>query len=581
MNLITIPLILTIIGSGNTGTAVLPLMKIGQGPRAAAMGESFTGLADDASAVYWNPAGLGQLTGYQFALSHHQWFFGITDEVFHAAVPLGPGALGFGAVYSSEPDVMYWDEELNDFSTYRAWTGVLTAGYGVRFFNDYRFGLTAKGMYEALVDGAGIGGGIDVGLSGTPVKWLGLGVAARHVGIMSFDEGTDTLPVEIAGGVRLGSSMFNATVDAVYPLFDNDPNFRAGVEFSPVPALALRAGYRNGPVDLEKLGYLSGLTAGIGVTVAGFGIDYAFVPYGELGMTHRLGIRIAQGGPADAGLIIHVVDADTRVWLNANVAVSGVIDSTATASVVNMPSLKPGKVFARASLEGYEPDTDTFLVRIGKVRVDTLFLRRLRSHIKGGIYDAKTKEPIGGALVYRGPMGGRIPVPPDPGTFEINDVAVGSYVLDASGPTLEYLPQTCTLSVPAGVTVERDFYLWRKSDFLVLEGVNFETGKADILPQFYPIIDRAGQILKQTTDIRRVELAGHTDPRDINTPEFPSNWELSDARANAVRTYLIEKWGIAGSRLSIKGYADTQPLVPNTSMENMYKNRRTELRILE
>ena len=81
-------------------------------------------------------------------------------------------------------------------------------------------------------------------------------------------------------------------------------------------------------------------------------------------------------------------------------------------------------------------------------------------------------------------------------------------------------------------------------------------GKADILPQFIPILDRAGDILRQTPDIRRVELAGHTDPRDISTSTFPSNWELSDARAKAVRAYLIEKWGIAPDRLTTRGYAE-------------------------
>jgi flagellar motor protein MotB len=94
------------------------------------------------------------------------------------------------------------------------------------------------------------------------------------------------------------------------------------------------------------------------------------------------------------------------------------------------------------------------------------------------------------------------------------------------------------------------------------------------------VLDRAGEILKGSPTIK-VELAGHTDPREINTREFPDNWKLSQARAEAVRVYLIDKFGIAPDRLTARGYADTQPVGPNDTEAGMAKNRRTEFRILE
>jgi outer membrane protein OmpA-like peptidoglycan-associated protein len=238
-------------------------------------------------------------------------------------------------------------------------------------------------------------------------------------------------------------------------------------------------------------------------------------------------------------------------------------------------------VEVRASADAYEPQSVALKVVAGRVTHDTILLPRMKASIKGGIYDAHTREPIGGTLDYSGPLAGVVPVAAMPGTFTIANLAQGDYVLHAAGPTQDYLPQTCTLHLRPGETAERNFYLWRKGAFLVLEGVNFETGKADILPQFLPILDRAGQILVQTLDIRKVELAGHTDPRDINTTEFPSNWELSQARADAVRRYLVAKFGIAPERLTTRGYADTQPVASNATPEGMWKNRRTELRILD
>jgi outer membrane protein OmpA-like peptidoglycan-associated protein len=168
----------------------------------------------------------------------------------------------------------------------------------------------------------------------------------------------------------------------------------------------------------------------------------------------------------------------------------------------------------------------------------------------------------------------------DSGRFRFRNLPAGEYRVGVTGPSEDYIPQSCTLRIDTGRPTERDFFLVKQKMTIVLEGVNFETGRADILPQFVAVLDRAGEILKQTPDIR-VELAGHTDPREINTREFPSNWELSKARAEAVRQHLMDKFGIAPGRLTANGYADTQPIAPNDSPEGMARNRRTEFRILE
>lgn len=72
-------------------------------------------------------------------------------------------------------------------------------------------------------------------------------------------------------------------------------------------------------------------------------------------------------------------------------------------------------------------------------------------------------------------------------------------------------------------------------------------------------------------------VRGHTDDR-FNQPSevYPSNWELSSARAGAALRYIIEKGGIQPSRLKAVGYSDSQPLVPNTSDDNRFLNNRAE-----
>lgn len=582
--LLALTLTLGIAGAG-PGTAALPLLKIGQGPRATALGESFTALADDASAIYWNPAGIGRAGGLQLALSHQQWFAGIKDEVGHASIPLGPGALGLGLVYSGEPNVLYWDEEEQKFGEFLAWNALLSAGYGLPLSENYRVGAALTGLYQDLKFETGKGGVVAVGFHGEPYPGLGFGVAARHLGLISFPGGTEQLPFEAAAGAALSTGRFKFTLDGVFPVFDNSPSARGGVEFSPVDMLALRVGYRTGPVDLTGLGFGNGLTAGIGVTVGNFGIDYAMVPYGELGLTHRIGIRTSVPPPQFGSWTVTVLDRETGQRVTSTLVFSGGTDTTVTADEVTLRRLEPVRTVVRASAPGYAPAADTFTVTAGRTGRDTLRVARLFGRLTGGIYDARTSQPIGGALAYSGPLSGSLSVPAVPGTFDFAEAKPGEYRLEATGPTEDYLAQTAARTVAAGQATQADFYLWKRGDLLVLDGVNFETGKADILPEFYPVLDRAGEILQQTPSINKIELSGHTDPRGLSTPEFvekfKDNWGLSQARADAVKEYLVEKFGIAPERITTKGYADSRPVATNDTPEGMAQNRRTELRIIE
>lgn len=564
------------------GTSVLPFLKAGQGPRAAGMAEAFTSLAQDPSAVYWNPAGLAGLQGYQFAASHHFWFTGISDEVLHAAVKAGPGALGLGLAYSGEGGVEEWNEANERGETFGTWDGVFSAGYGMAFGSRYRAGAGVKLVTEDLHERQGWGAGADLGFMMQVLDDLNVGVAARHLGTMSFGSGAEWLPGEIGAGANYGRGGFTGALDVVVP-FDNYPNIRLGVEYAPVKELALRAGYRTGPQDLKRLGALSGLAAGLGVSLGDVGIDYAFAPYGELGMVHRVGLRAAFHAPAPAttgNLNVRIQDRDTKQPVMALVVARGAVDSSACASLLQLSRVRPGTVVVRAAAGGYLPAEDTVAVVAGRTLDAVVFIERVKyGEVRGTVYDAGTRQPIAGRIVYRGPALGEEAVPAN-GTFRLRNLVAGEYRAGVSGPSDEYLPQTCTLVVTGGQTLEQDFFLAKRRQTIVLEGVNFETGRADILPRFEPMLDRAGEILRNTPDIR-VELAGHTDPREINTREFPSNWELSQARAEAVRQYLIDKFGIAPGRLTARGYADTQPVASNDTPEGMARNRRTEFRILE
>jgi chemotaxis protein MotB len=122
--------------------------------------------------------------------------------------------------------------------------------------------------------------------------------------------------------------------------------------------------------------------------------------------------------------------------------------------------------------------------------------------------------------------------------------------------------------------------------FVFQSEVLFAQGSADLADtakeQLDPVITALKEISQKIPpDINWVlRVDGHTDRRPINTPQFPSNWELSTARAISVVRYAIEK-GIPPNRLVAAGFADKQPLDPGTSEEAFRRNRRIEMKLTE
>ena len=103
----------------------------------------------------------------------------------------------------------------------------------------------------------------------------------------------------------------------------------------------------------------------------------------------------------------------------------------------------------------------------------------------------------------------------------------------------------------------------------------YSLGEASLRRIAYPILDKIIESVASWPNDIRIE--GHTDDLPINTPEFPSNWELSAARALSVLRYFEASRKIDPTRLSALGYGEHHPLFPNTTKENRAKNRRVEI----
>ncbi|NWF90231.1 MAG: OmpA family protein, partial [Ignavibacteriaceae bacterium] len=151
---------------------------------------------------------------------------------------------------------------------------------------------------------------------------------------------------------------------------------------------------------------------------------------------------------------------------------------------------------------------------------------------------------------------------------EVNNFKTNPLLKDTDGGTIE-----------DGVEVKRGTDPLKADDDVVkvgvpmiLEGVTFATGKAEITPESAIILEQSLKTMNIYTDIE-VEISGHTD----NVGKKSSNVKLSQKRADAVKDWLVSK-GVDAKRITTKGYGPDQPIAPNDTPENKRKNRRIEFK---
>lgn len=106
----------------------------------------------------------------------------------------------------------------------------------------------------------------------------------------------------------------------------------------------------------------------------------------------------------------------------------------------------------------------------------------------------------------------------------------------------------------------------------------FNSGQANIKPEAYELINTIAEVMTQYNNPLRLE--GHTDNVPISTAQFPSNWELSTARATNALKYLLKNYDVDSDKISATGYGEYRPLADNATAEGRAKNRRVDLVML-
>ncbi|MCM8800516.1 MAG: OmpA family protein [Candidatus Omnitrophica bacterium] len=110
--------------------------------------------------------------------------------------------------------------------------------------------------------------------------------------------------------------------------------------------------------------------------------------------------------------------------------------------------------------------------------------------------------------------------------------------------------------------------------------VLFDSGKAKIRNEAYPILEKVASVLKENVPDLKVGIEGHTDNEPIRVSGWRSNWELSTARALSILHYLTKEKGLAEDRFVVLGYGEYRPVASNATAEGRRLNRRVEIVIM-
>ena len=326
------------------GTGAADFLKIPVGARETSLGGAFTAVADNANAVYYNPAGLSMLRNPEISFTQNQFVEGISQQWLSAAYPYKTGAFGFGLNYLSVPAFDAYDSGDNptgsvsasDMAAYLSWGGRLPLGY--KFLRSLSYGASVKYISEKLDTEKGAGYGLDLGfLAASAVENLRFGLGVENVvssKIKFIEEGANPAVKFKTGVVYKIRSLSGpaAQLSLDYIFWTDRPGYvAAGIDNLFNDVFSVRIGY-------SAFGDISnGLNFGLGFNLAEYigrpvAVDYAYGSTYALGSIHKLSVTYKFGAPRPAPVL--PVPPETAPAAKAETAP---IPAVSTVTVISAP----------------------------------------------------------------------------------------------------------------------------------------------------------------------------------------------------------------------------------------------------
>ncbi|MBK6911539.1 MAG: PorV/PorQ family protein [bacterium] len=313
------------------GTTAAPFLNIAVGARAVGMGGAFTAMADDATALYWNPAGIASIEKFEVSLIHTDWLTDLRYDVIGAVLPLqNSDALGAQIQLLTMPDqevtTTQQDEQDGTGYFFSAGSMAMQLTYGRQFTDRFKLGITGKYIREWIWHEAAATSAIDLGsVYRTDLNGMRIGLAITNFGgkmqmngrdlvrLYDVDEtregnnnriisnlGTDKWPLPLT--MRFGLAMevfenekhrFSVALDALHPN-DNNESANFGAEYAFREQLFFRTGYKSLFLEDSE----EGITAGFGVRLKtrggpSFVLDAAYEDFGRFDAIYKYSLGIS------------------------------------------------------------------------------------------------------------------------------------------------------------------------------------------------------------------------------------------------------------------------------------------------
>jgi hypothetical protein len=308
----------------NAGSAGAQFLKIGAGARAMGMGGAFGSVSGDASSLFWNPAGIGNIYTLQLSAQHTEWVAGIAHNFIGLVIPVTDQFnLGFHTVYltSGQIEITTIDNPEGTGQFYDSRDLAVGATSSIRLTTQLTFAVTVKYIEERIFDVTSSGLAIDGGAwYATEFRGLTLGFAVSNLGFdqtfkgrqleVDYEPGTPAEPAvdaelqaepyklplmfRASGSFDLFQMFFEPlddhrmlTVIDFVQQSDTEERLALGAEYTWDNLLSLRSGYL---FNADELSWSVG--GGVLIDVDGFaiGFDYAASSLGRFGIGHRVGV---------------------------------------------------------------------------------------------------------------------------------------------------------------------------------------------------------------------------------------------------------------------------------------------------
>ncbi len=304
--------LLPVLGSQRVGITTAEFLKIGVGARANAMAESYAAVANDAYALFYNPAGISEFDKNEIAISHSTWFVGLQHDFIGGVYHIDRQNTVGLSIISLQSDDMPVTTEFQPYGTgayFKYGDIALAATYARKMTDRFSFGVTVKYIDETLADVSMHGVLVDLGT----YYWTGIGSTRFAVSVSNF--GGQMAPsgsVQLVDGTtvsdfqsfspptifRIGFAFepyedklnkVTASAQLNHPA-DNSENLALGAEYSYSSMFFLRGGYK---INVTEQSYSVGAGARADARFALVSFDYAFTPYQRLGSVHRFSLNLS------------------------------------------------------------------------------------------------------------------------------------------------------------------------------------------------------------------------------------------------------------------------------------------------